>query len=425
MNQNSFKSLACKAVLLFAGTLTVMSGIAVSPSLPVMENYFSQDLNTVNIEILIRLVITLPALFIVIGSPISGIIIDRFGRKLLLLAGVVFYGFAGASGFILNDLPSILIGRAFLGLSVACIIVSSTTLIADYYTGAARSNFMGLQAAFMGLAGVIFLPLSGALATINWRYSFLVYLFSWLLIPLVIFSIYEPNRIQIKKKITVNNQVSDSKIPIGLLLIIFGITTFTQIIFYLIPVQLPFYLRGLINATPQQIGNAVACCNLFSVTASLFYSRLRTKLDFVSILPIIFGLLGTGCCIIGSVNSYNFVLFGLAISGLGLGLLIPNMTVWISAVVPDAIRGRAIGGLSTALFLGQFLSPIVAQPVSLKFGLSSTYIYAGGLLLIFGIIFCVVRTLVFGQLKNIKSGSSESGENLSRRLKKMREKKFK
>ena len=96
------------------------------------------------------------------------------------------------------------------------------------------------------------------------------------------------------------------------------------------------------------------------------------------------------------------MLFGLAISGLGLGLLIPNMTVWISAVVPDGIRGRAIGGLSTALFLGQFLSPIVAQPVSLKFGLSSTYIYAGGLLLIFGIIFCVVRTLVFGQLKNIR-----------------------
>ena len=412
--------------MLLAGTLTVMSGIAVSPSLPVMENYFSKVVNTVNIEILIRLIITLPALFIVIGSPIAGVMIDRLGRKPLLLVGIIFYGFAGAAGFLLNDLISILIGRAFLGLSVACIIVSSTTLIADYYMGSARSNFMGLQAAFMGLAGVIFLPICGVLASASWRYPFLIYLFSWLLIPLVIFSIYEPHRIQTKEKITLKSQVSNNlKIPISLLLMIFGITTFTQIIFYLIPVQLPFYLRGLVNATPQQIGNAIACCNLFSVTASLFYSRLSAKLDFVSILPIIFGLLGTGCSIIGLVNSYIPVLFGLAIAGLGLGLLIPNMTVWISAAVPDMIRGRANGGFSTALFLGQFLSPIVTQPISLKFGLSSTYIYAGGLLLIFGIIFCVVRTLVFGQLKNIKSGSSESGENLSRRLKKMREKKFK
>ncbi|MEO0934636.1 MAG: MFS transporter [Cyanobacteria bacterium J06641_2] len=172
-------------------------------------------------------------------------------------------------------------------------------------------------------------------------------------------------------------------------------------VFYLIPVQLPFYLRGLIDATPQQIGNAVACCNLFCVTAALFYGKLRNKLDFVSILPIIFGLLGTGCCIIGSANSYILVLFGLAIAGLGLGLLIPNMTVWISAVVPETIRGRAIGGLSTALFLGQFLSPIISQPVSLRFGLSFTYIYAGSLLLIIAIIFCVLRTLVFGQFKNI------------------------
>lgn len=124
--------------MLLAGTLTVMSGIAVSPSLPVMENYFSKVVNTVNIEILIRLIITLPALFIVIGSPIAGVMIDRLGRKPLLLVGIIFYGFAGASGFLLNDLISILIGRAFLGLSVACIIVSSTTLIADYYIGSAR-----------------------------------------------------------------------------------------------------------------------------------------------------------------------------------------------------------------------------------------------------------------------------------------------
>ncbi|MEL7244950.1 MAG: MFS transporter [Cyanobacteria bacterium J06573_2] len=402
MNSKKSNLLARKAVLLLAGTLTVMSGIAVSPSLPVMENYFSKDPNTVNLEILIRLIITLPALFVVVGSPIAGIIIDRLGRKPLLLAGVVFYGFSGVSGFVLDDLFSILIGRAFLGLSVACILVSSTTLIADYYTGTARSHFMGLQAAFMGLAGVVFLPLSGALASINWRYPFLVYLVSWLLIPLVICSIYEPLRIQTKEERKADKQVNnDLKIPIRLLLIVFGITTFTQIVFYLIPVQLPFYLRGLIDATPQQIGNAVACCNLFCVTAALFYGKLRTKLDFVSILPIIFGLLGTGCCIIGSANSYILVLFGLAIAGLGLGLLIPNMTVWISAVVPETIRGRAIGGLSTALFLGQFLSPIISQPVSLRFGLSFTYIYAGSLLLIIAIIFCVLRTLVFGQFKNI------------------------
>jgi MFS family permease len=72
----------------------------------------------------------------------------------------------------------------------------------------------------------------------------------------------------------------------------------------------------------------------------------------------------------------------------------PNMTVWVSTVVSDAMRGRALGGLSTAFFLGQFLSPIITQPISQKIGLALTYSLAGGLLLIVGIVFAGIRSQV-------------------------------
>ena len=69
-----------------------------------------------------------------------------------------------------------------LGLAVAGVMVSATTLIADYFKGDARANFMGLQAAFMGFGGVIFLSVGGFIADVNWRLPFLIYLFSWLLL---------------------------------------------------------------------------------------------------------------------------------------------------------------------------------------------------------------------------------------------------
>lgn len=72
----------------------------------------------------------------------------------------------------------------------------------------------------------------------------------------------------------------------------------------------------------------------------------------------------------------------------------PNMTVWVSATVPDAIRGRSLGGLSTALFLGQFLSPIITQPVSARAGLAMTYALSGGLLLILAVILMVMKRQV-------------------------------
>ncbi len=58
------------------------------------------------------------------------------------------------------------------------------------------------------------------------------------------------------------------------------------------------------------------------------------------------------------------VLIGLAIGGLGIGLLIPNMSVCLTSYTPAALRGKFLGGLTTSFFLGQFISPFISQPLS-------------------------------------------------------------
>jgi MFS family permease len=403
VNQPNPNSILTKAALLGVSTLTVMSGATIAPSLPAMQDHFA---SVENAGLWVRLVLTLPALFIVIGSPIAGVIVDRLGRKPLLVVCAVLYGFAGSSGYILDSLFGILGGRALLGLAVAGVMVSATTLIADYYIGQARATFMGLQAAFMGLGGVLFLSVGGSLAEASWRYPFLIYLFAWLLLPLILISIYEPNRVS-SGQLSGENQLSNnSPIPINLLILIYGVTTLSQIIFYLIPVQLPFHLRSLVNATPAQSGMAIAFCTLFSAFGSISYGKVKAKLDFVSILPLIFALIGIGYTIVGLAGNYPVILFGLAIAGLGLGLLMPNMTVWVSAAVGDAVRGRALGGLSTAFFLGQFLSPIVSQPVSQNVGLGLTYAFAGVLLLVLGIGFTAMKQQVLAFTTNASKAPS-------------------
>lgn len=396
MSQLNPNSLLTKATLLAVSSLTVMSGATIAPSLPAMQDHFA---SVANAELWVRLVLTVPALFVVIGSPIAGIIVDRLGRKPLLVLSAALYGLAGYSGFILNSLFAILAGRALLGLAVAGVMVSATTLIADYYIGQQRANFMGLQAAFMGLGGVVFLSAGGAMAEANWRYPFLIYLFAWVILPLILLSIYEPQRTPSHIRHTVNQENKNSETPRNLLILVYGITTLIQVIFYLIPVQLPFYLRNLMGATPAQSGQAIALCTLLSAFGSILYGKVKAKLDFVTILPLIFAFMGTGYTIIGLASNFGLVMLGLGISGVGLGLLMPNMTVWVSATVPDAMRGVALGGLSTALFLGQFLSPIITQPMSLRVGLAMTYALSGGLLL----ILAMILTLMKRQVKHFAS----------------------
>ncbi|MCH7480874.1 MAG: MFS transporter, partial [Chloroflexi bacterium] len=77
---------------------------------------------------------------------------------------------------------------------------------------------------------------------------------------------------------------------------------------------------------------------------------------------------------------------GLLISGIGLGLLLPNLNLWLVSVIPPAVRGRAIGGLATVVSMGQFLSPIATQPVEQHIGLASVFIAGGGVMLLLALI---------------------------------------
>jgi MFS family permease len=396
-NPNSWTT---KLTLLLASSLTVMSGATVAPSLPAMKQHFESaiadpDLRTT----LVKLVITLPALFIVIGSPIAGIVVDKFGRKPLLLITAILYGFAGSSGLFLESLPAILVGRALLGLAVSGVMVSATTLIADYYSGPARAAFMGLQSGFMGLGGVLFLTLGGALAQQNWHYPFGIYLFAWLIVPLIIMFILEPDREPKFNNIEMANAAKPAT-PVAVLAIVYGLTTISQIAFYLIPVQLPFYLETMVKAQPSQSGMAIAFCTLFSAIASVTYGKLKQRMEFVTFLPMIFGFMGIGYLLIGQSSSWPQVLAGLAISGMGLGILMPNMSVWLSSAVPDAMRGRALGGLSTAMFLGQFLSPIVTQPITKSLGLGGVYASIGGILVILALGFAIFKSQVRNLTRN-------------------------
>ena len=382
-------SLPIKATLLLTSSLTVMSGATIAPSLPAMQEHFA---SVPNVELLVRLVLTIPALFIAIGGLFAGQLVDRLGRKPLLVVCTLLYGLAGASGLVLNSLGTILVGRAVLGLAVAGIMTGATTLIADYYTGQSRANFMGLQAAFMGLGGVVFLSVGGLVADLNWRYPFLIYLAAWAIAIAIASFLYEPKR-QVANQ-TASVSTDKPNMPISVLAMIYGVALFYMVSFYLIPVQLPFYLKNLDNSSASAAGLAIAASTLASAIASLRYGMVKERLGYVQIVSLSFGVAAVGYFIIGIASSYNLVLIGLIIAGLGFGLLMPNLNVWLSSIISDALRGRALGGLTTFFFLGQFLSPIISQPITNSVGLNRTYSLTGIALLVVALVFLCLRKQV-------------------------------
>ncbi len=376
----SNKTWKLKLTLLLVSSLTIMSVITISPALPQMAKVFSQVKNA---AFLVKLVLTIPALMIAIFSPITGRLIDRYGRLRILWFSLVLYAISGSAGYYLNNIYHILVSRAVLGLSVGMSMTIVITLIADYFEGMERQKFVGLQIAFMSLGGILFIGLGGILADVGWRYPFLIYLFSLLVLPLAIKFLEEPAIVQKNKLVNEHIQAP------GIIWMLFFNTMFMWIVFFLIPVQIPFYLKAMGAEKNSLIGAAIAASTAFSAISSFSYSKIKSRFGFLSVFAIGYFLMAAGFVCISISHSYLLVIIAMMLSGLGMGMMIPNTNMWVMKIVPPEIRGKEIGKLTTFWFLGQFLSPIIIFPVLKALSLSSTFMLAAGFLLLVSLGFFV------------------------------------
>ena len=74
--------------LLIASTMPAMMGATVMPSLPKIQTHF---LGEPNAEFLIKLFIAIPFIFTSICAPFAGFIVDRYGRKRILLSSLFLF----------------------------------------------------------------------------------------------------------------------------------------------------------------------------------------------------------------------------------------------------------------------------------------------------------------------------------------------
>lgn len=381
LNKATFRNLT----LLLGSTTTILAAVMLAPSLPGMALEFGDFPNA---EFLVRLSLTMPALLIALGAPFAGVLLDRWGRKPVIVVALLIYGFSGAAGLVLNSLAGILLSRALLGIAVAGLASGFTALIADNFSGPRLNQFMGFQAAAIGIAGVVVQFLAGVLAAVNWRYPFAIYLLAFLVLPGAILSLDGPRLPSAPDHPA--TQGADPTFPAKTLAAIYLVAFVGMLTFFVFPVQLPFFLTAETGANSTQIGLALSLQTLTSVFAALSYQRIKARFSFLGIFGLVFLTLGINHLIAAISTQYVPIVLGLLVGGLGIGLLPPNLNVWVSAASPPAHRGRAFGGLTTAIFAGQFLTPIFTQPIVTGASFAGVFALAASTSALLGIGFAVL-----------------------------------
>ena len=142
------------------------------------------------------------------------------------------------------------------------------------------------------------------------------------------------------------------------------------------------------SRSPTDVGFALAINSLFAAIASLSYSRVKSKYHYHAIFGLLFIFMAIGTLLLSTASNYGIIILGLMIFGLGIGLFIPNINSWLFGQTHAPIRGRVIGGFTTFLFLGQFISPITGN---LILGSTDT----PGLFLVSTFVYLILATLFF------------------------------
>lgn len=356
--------------LFSVSAMTVLGSTAIAPALPNLEKHF---LDIENIEFLVKLVLTIPAIFIVFFSPISGYLFDKYKRLKLIYPAIIIWSISGVSGFFLDNIYYILISRAIFGIATAFVMTGSSALLADYYTGIKREKALRFQNFYTAFGGALFLIMGGFLSNINWRYPFLVYILGFVIFIFAFIILFEPQ----KNKKTSLNHADSNKFNFFTFLPIYMLSFFGMSLFYIVPTQIPFMIINVLHKSGEYVGNSLALSSIVTALTSLFYARIRQYLSLDNMYVLGFSIVGIGLCIINIFHSYFMLLIALICMGFGLAIFLVTNSSWLFSLTNETNRAKAYGFLASSVFIGQFLSPIITQPIVEVFGLINMFLIFG------------------------------------------------
>lgn len=257
------------AALLCAAMLTILSNMIISPALPGLEKAFADNDRA---ELLVRMLVTAPSIMVAILAPFAGSLADRFGKRSQLLGGVMLFAAAGTAGLWMPSLETILVSRLALGVAVALVMTAQTALTGDYFTGASRGRFIGLQLASTNLGGLAMVLLSGWLAARSPFLPFAIYGVALLMLPVMWIGIGEPER---GGSVTLEEHSGGSTSWAAKLASVVALGCVTLVGFYIIPTQIPFFLASNGHPAPSATAWAQAATTFAAGILSLLYGRIR------------------------------------------------------------------------------------------------------------------------------------------------------
>ena len=341
--------------ILLANLFLAFLGIGlVVPVLPTIMNELSINGAVVGYMVAVFAFVQL------ISSPIAGRWADRYGRKRMIVIGLVIFGLSEFLFGIGKTVEVLFLSRMFGGLSSAFIMPAVTAFIADITTAHERPKALGYMSAAINTGFIIGPGLGGFLAEFSARLPFYVAGFLGVFAAILSFILLkEPERLE-ETKVPEHSQSTTWKVAfkpiyfIPLLLIFissFGLSAFESLFSLFIDHKFGF--------SPKDIAIIIMGGGIIGAVGQVFlFDYLTKKIGEIRLIRWCFLFSSIVVFVMTIVNHYFSILLATFIVFAGFDLIRPAVTTYLSKVAGN--DQGFIGGMnSTFTSFGNIFGPIV------------------------------------------------------------------
>ena len=338
-----------------------MAGAAIAPALNIIRLHFSYVPH-----LLVQLIVSSPALFIILTNLFFLRISRRYGSRTIAITGLLLYVVAGTGCYFTDNIYTLLFMRALLGVSVGLVMPLSTGLLAYYFPPERQAGLMGISAAMNQMGGVIATLLAGLLANIAWNYAFLVYLLG--LIALAMVWCWLPHaklssETKRGKPFEPRQLLKYHPSVMGMLLL--------MMIFFIYPTNFAIITSRLTVLSSTVITIIMVGLDVVAFFVGLAFGgvmhRFRLSVKYFAPLSFLMGYVFLLLPEKQTPYSIIYICLGSAFIGIATGIGVPYLNTIASIKGGRNSATTVMPLLSAALYLGQFVSPLVVLPLSATF----------------------------------------------------------
>jgi MFS family permease len=348
-------------ILLLVAFFAMSAGAIVAPVLPFMVGPLNTSREAVGLVLGIYTFST--AFFMLFLS----IIMDRVGRKTILVPCLLINGLVGGACYFAPDLNTLLVLRFIQGIGIAGMLPIVMTMIGELYNGLDRVNAMGMMSMTTGIGGVSAPLIGGAMAVYGWNVPFLFYL---LTVPLAIVAVLilpETNLLENRVKngvFDLAKSIKDIRIAYTMFL---GLVIF--FLLYTMVIYVPFILKDNYGFDPRQAGLALGFQGLAMAIMASRAKKITKRYGKQLVVRI--GFIITGIALAGTAlaNSLILNLLFIFMFGIGFGMVQPSLNTLITQVAPPKMMGGVVSIYNIMKYVGQTAAPLVLALLLFKFSL--------------------------------------------------------